>query len=206
VLRLGTSRAPNATQLVLDKPFCPAQSQIHEKGPAVPALRDAGRCWLENTMRTILAIVLVILGISAHASTNEVLLASNYDPAEAVFRDFLHTSPKQGWRTNLVYCLSYGTTCSPLPSDFMARFAGIPLRVITDTNALVFRSGGSIAERESGRQAVILSLRALVVNADQADASIRWIDSSRTIFHVLHFAQKNGRWNYVSGTSQSGDR
>jgi len=88
----------------------------------------------------------------------------------------------------------------------MARFAGIPLRVITDTNALVFRSGGSIAERESGRQAVILSLRALVVNADQADASIRWIDSSRTIFHVLHFAQKNGRWNYVSGTSQSGDR
>jgi hypothetical protein len=34
------------TQLVLDKPFCPAQSQIHEKGPAVPALQDATQCWL----------------------------------------------------------------------------------------------------------------------------------------------------------------
>jgi hypothetical protein len=37
-----------AAQLVLDKPFCPAQSQIHEKGPAVPALRDTGQCYWEN--------------------------------------------------------------------------------------------------------------------------------------------------------------
>jgi hypothetical protein len=30
------SRAPDATQLVLDKPFRPTQSQTHEKGQAVP--------------------------------------------------------------------------------------------------------------------------------------------------------------------------
>jgi hypothetical protein len=38
-------------QLVLDKPFCPAQSQIHEKGPAVPALRIAVQCWLGGVRR-----------------------------------------------------------------------------------------------------------------------------------------------------------
>jgi len=52
----GHSRAPgrgmNASetqqipQLVLDKSFCPAQSQIHEKVPVVQALRNAVQCCL----------------------------------------------------------------------------------------------------------------------------------------------------------------
>jgi len=161
------------------------------------------------TMRTTLAIVLLIAGIlpfAARAATNEVLLTSQYDPAEATFRQFLHTSPKQGWRTNLVYCLSYGTSSSPLPSDFMTRFEGSPLRVITDTNALLFSSSGKIVDRTSGREAVILSLRALAVKGDRADASIRWIDSSRAIANIFHFTMKDGSWAFVAGTEQSVDR
>src|ERR1017187_3113694 len=50
-------------RLVLDKPSCPAQSQIHEKGPAVPALRDAVHClpdrlhFMNKNKRSILAII-----------------------------------------------------------------------------------------------------------------------------------------------------
>jgi hypothetical protein len=160
-------------------------------------------------MRTTLATFLLIAGIlplAARAATNEVLLTSQYDPAEAAFRQFLHISPKQGWRTNLVYCLSYGTSRSPLPSDFMTRFAKCQLRVITDTNALLFSSSGKIVDRTSGREAVILSLRALAVKGDRADASIRWIDSSRTIANVFHFAKQDDRWTFVDGTEHSVDR
>ena len=52
--KMDCTRAPDATQLVLDKPFCPAQSQIHEKGQAGPTLRDAVHClseYLAHTMR-----------------------------------------------------------------------------------------------------------------------------------------------------------
>jgi len=83
--------------------------------------------------------------LPVQAATNEILRASEYGPAEAVYGQFLHTptSPKQGWRTNLVYCLSYGRSNSPLTADFMARFAATPLRVITDTDALLFAVGGA---------------------------------------------------------------
>ena len=41
-----------AMQLVLDKPFCPAQCQIHEKGQAVSILRDAIHCLLGGIRRS----------------------------------------------------------------------------------------------------------------------------------------------------------
>ncbi len=159
-------------------------------------------------MRAIgtLALLLAAFCSSAgRAATNEVLLASEYDAAEAAYRLFLHypPPPKQGWRTNLVYCLSYGRANSPLPTDFMARFATTPLRVITDTNALVFSPGGGILERASSRAAVVLALRALDIKGDRADASIRWIDSSSTVAQVYRFVREEERWKYQSGFSMS---
>ena len=159
-------------------------------------------------MRAILTtFLLATLGtlLTASAATNEVLLASDYEPAEAAYRLFLQTPPpsKQGWRTNLVYCLAYGRSNSPLPADFMARFAATPLRVITDTNALLFAAGGAISDRVSGRPAVVLALRSLSLKEGHADASIRWIDSSRTVAQVFHFVKESGGWKYQGGFSTS---
>jgi hypothetical protein len=161
-----------------------------------------------TAMRTILAILFLATlcrAVPADAATNEVLVASEYEPAEVVYKQFLWPPalPRDGWRTNVVFCLVYGRSNSPLPADFMARFADIPLRVITDTNALLFAAGGSISERASGRPAVVLALRALSIKGDSAGASIRWIDSARTIAHVYRLVNEGGRWTYQSASSTS---
>ncbi len=156
-------------------------------------------------MLAIFFLVTLRPALPASAATNEVLLASEYEPAEAVYRLFLHTPPppKQGWRTNLVYCLSYGRSNSPLPADFMTRFAATPLRVITGTNALLFAAGGAISDRASGRAAVVLALRGLSVKGDRADASILWVESARTVAQVFRFKKEGGRWKYQGGHSTS---
>jgi hypothetical protein len=159
-----------------------------------------------RTIYTTLFLVTVCSLFAARGATNDVLAASEYAPAEAVFQLFLPMPPlppKQGWRTNLVYCLTYGRSNSSLPADFMARFSAIPYRVITGTNALIFGASGAIIERASGRQAVVLALRGLDIKADRADASIRWIDSARTVAQVVHFVKKDGDWKYVDMFSTS---
>src|SRR4051794_28902936 len=103
-------------------------------------------------MRPFYAVLVLLACCAAYladAATNAVLPASEYDPAAAAFWLFVQPpSPKQErWRTNLVYCLSYGRSNSPLPADFMARFVTSPLKVITDTNALQFAANGAISER-----------------------------------------------------------
>jgi len=159
-----------------------------------------------HAMRIVTALTLLLtawFSPVAHGTASEVLLASEYDPAEAVFRLFLDYPPlpKQGWRTNLIYCLSFGRSNSPLPVDFITRFAATPLRVITDTNALVFSPGGAMAERASARPAVVLALRVLEIKGDRAEASIRWIDSSRTVSQVYHFVKEERGWKYQNGFS-----
>jgi hypothetical protein len=98
--------------------------------------------------------------------------------------------------TNLVYCLCYGMSNSPLPSDFMGGFTNPTPRVITGTNTLVFKNDGSILERETGRPVVVLALRALVITGDRADSSIRYINGGMVIAQMYRLIKKDGQWNY----------
>ena len=151
-------------------------------------------------------LVAVCSLFAARGATNDILTASEFAPAEATFRLFLPAPPlppKEGWRTNLVYCFTYGCSHSALSADFMAGFSAVPYRVITDTNALIFSASGTISERASGRRAVVLTLRSLDIKGDHADASIRWIDSDRTVAQIIHFVKKNGEWKYEDMFSTS---
>jgi len=98
--------------------------------------------------------------------------------------------------TNLVYCLCYGLSNSPLPSDFMGGFTNPTPRVITGTNTLVFKNDGGISERETGRPVVVLALRGLVITGDRADTSIRYINGGMVIAQMYRLIKKDGQWTY----------
>jgi hypothetical protein len=143
-------------------------------------------------------------------NTNDVPSVSEYELAQAVYRPFIHdriiAQPHSGSfkivpETNLVYCLCYGMSNSPLPSDFMSGFTNLTPRVITGTNTLIFRNDGAILERETGRPVVILALRGLVVKGDSADASIRYIDAERSIAQIFHYKKRDGQWTGGGGFS-----
>jgi hypothetical protein len=103
--------------------------------------------------------------------------------------------------TNLVYCLCYGISNSPLPSDFVKRFTNPTPHVITGTNTLIFKDDGEILERETGQPVVVLALRGLVITGDHADSSIRYINGGMTIAQMFRFARTGGEWTYDSGFS-----
>jgi len=133
-----------------------------------------------------------------------------YDPLRAAYmlfvRDRIISNPHTGFatvvpETNLVYCLCYGISNSPLPSDFMGGFTNPTPRVITGTNTLVFRNDGTILEGETGRPAVVLALRGWVISGDGADVSIRYIDSKVTVAQKYRFIRKDGQWTYDRGFS-----
>lgn len=143
-------------------------------------------------------------------TTNDVPSRSEYELAQEIYklfaRDRTISRPHSGSfkvvpETNLVYCLCYGMSNAPLPSDFMDVFTNPTPRVITGTNALLFSNSGTILERDSGRPVVILALRGLVIHGDSADLSIRYIDSSRAIAQTFHYEKKDGRWTYSGGSS-----
>jgi hypothetical protein len=145
-------------------------------------------------------------------STNEILSHTDYNLAQAVYKPFVHdrivSRPHSHTftkvpETNLVYCLCYGTSHSPLPLDFMGAFTNPTPRVITGTNGLLFKTDGSIVERATGRPVVVLALRGLVVNGDRADASIRYIDSSRSIAQMSRFIKRDDHWRNDGGFSTS---
>jgi hypothetical protein len=130
---------------------------------------------------------------AAAPETNQVLTASEYAPAEAVYRTFL---PGKQWpesRTNFVYCLSFGGLDVPPPPDFMARFSDpIPV-VITVTNGLAFGPGVRL-EPKSGREVVKLTLHRLTVQGTQADARVFYVGGSEAVTETLHLIDQDGRW------------
>ena len=128
--------------------------------------------------------------------TNQVLTASEYAPAEVVYRTFL---PGKQWpesRTNFIYCLSFGGLDVPVPSDFMTRFSRPIPTVITGTNGLVFRHGVTL-DQKSGREVVRLTLYSLSIQGDRADARVFYIGGSEVVTETLRLDQQDGRWKVV---------
>ncbi len=122
-----------------------------------------------------------------------MLTASEYAPAEVVYRTFL---PGQQWpesRTNFIYCLSFGGLDAPVPSDFMTRFSSPVPAVITGTNGLVFRPGATL-EPKSGREVVRLTLYSLSIRGDRADARVFYVGGSEVVTETLRLARQDGRW------------
>ena len=129
--------------------------------------------------------------------TNQVLTASEYAPAEAVYRTFL---PGKHWpesKTNFIYCLSFGGLDVPAPSDFMARFSDPMPTVITGTNGLVFRPGVAL-EPKSGRDVVKLTLYSLSIRDARADARVFYVGGSEVVTETLRLAEQNGQWKVTS--------
>ena len=157
-------------------------------------------------MRNIVAIVLFIWGFGAYAApsaTNEALRSSQYSAAEVVYRSFFPGPQWRESRTNLVYCLSFGTSDLPLASDFMARFSAPSPRVITGTNGIVYPAPGLRVERESGREVVVLALRSLSIHGDHADARVLYCAPSTVITETLQLTQKDGRWGVTKRKQES---
>jgi len=130
---------------------------------------------------------------AADPETNQVMTASEYAPAEVVYRTFLPGGQWPEAKTNFIYCLSFGGLDAPVPSDFMTRFAGPMPTVITGTNGLVFRPG-VVLEPKSGRDVVRLTLYRLSVHGTQADARVFYVGGSVYATETLRLLQQDGRW------------
>jgi hypothetical protein len=130
---------------------------------------------------------------SPSPETKQVLTASEYAPAEVVYRTFL---PGEQWpesRTNFIYCLSFGDIDAPVPPDFMTRFSSPVPTVITGTNGLV-RRPGLVSEPKSGREVVKLTLYSLEIQGDRADARVFYVGGSEVVTETLQLEQQDGRW------------
>lgn len=158
-----------------------------------------------DTMRANACFILLTLGFALQAApstTNAVLAAPKHSAAEAVYRSFFPGSQWRESRTNLVYCLSFGTSDLPLSSDFMARFQAPSHRVITGTNGFV--SGpGSRVEHATGREVVILALRSLSIQGERAEARVLYCAPSTVITETLHLTLKYGQWRVTKRKQES---
>ena len=157
-----------------------------------------------HAMRTLATFIVLTIGFTSQAApaTNAVLVDSQYPAAEAVYRSFF---PEPYWResrTNLVYCLSFGSSDSALVSDFMARFQAPSPRVITGTNGFVVGPGSRV-ERGTGREVVILALRSLSIRGEHAEARVLYCAPSTVITETLLLTRKDGQWSVTKRKQES---
>jgi hypothetical protein len=131
---------------------------------------------------------------AAPPETNQVLTASEYPPAEVIYRTFL---PGKQWpesRSNFIYCLSFGGLDMSVPSDFMTRFSHPIPTVITGTNGLAYRHPGVLVQQKSGREVVKLTLYRLSILDNQADAQVFYVGGSEVVTETLLLTQQDGQW------------
>jgi hypothetical protein len=121
------------------------------------------------------------------------LPTSEFAAAEAAYRSFLPGGQWTPSQMDLVYCLSYGNRGAALSSDFMTHFPGPAPRIITGTGALEFKPGTTV-DRETGRQAVVLTLQSLAIRGDHADATMTCATGSMVVTETLELVQRADRW------------
>jgi hypothetical protein len=141
---------------------------------------------------------LLFCGLTLHAapSTNTVATAiklAQFAAAEVIYRSYFPSDHSAESRSNIVYCLWFGKSDTPLPPEFMQRFTTSPPHVTTGTNSLIFTNRWWV-QRDTRREVVFLALKSLKIHARRAEAKLTYRAHGTMIMETIELSTKDGKW------------
>ena len=126
---------------------------------------------------------------AAAPSPSTTLSRSQYDLAEAVFRDCISHSDQQ-----TVYHLSSGTNESVLPADFIARFGRQSPLIRSIPDGTTVLSNRWITDKITGRPAARLSILEIHDGGSSADVELYYKSSATVIYSRYFLVREADKW------------